>query len=673
MKDLKKVKKEIETLKKKIRHHDYRYYVLNQPEVSDSEYDKLMRRLKELEERYPKLKTSDSPTQRVAGRPLEKFKQVRHRIPMLSLDNAYSVEELKEWTQRVRKGLGHREEIEYVTELKFDGTSASFTYRQGRFVLGVSRGDGQTGDDITVNLRTVRTLTLKLISNTENPLPEVLEVRGEIYMERRDFQKLNEERKDKHEPLFANPRNAAAGSLKLLDPKITAQRKLKNYIHSFGLLEKGKPFSTHWEFLQTAKTWGLRINPYCKLCKDVEEVIAECQQWQKRKEALPYDIDGMVIKVNSLAQQRRLGATLKSPRWALAYKFPAQQATTILKDIKVQVGRTGVLTPVAILKPVECGGVTISRATLHNFDEIARLDTRIGDRVIVERAGEVIPKIVKVVKSVRKYKTKPFRISTHCPACRAKIVKEKQEEVAYRCLNPLCPVQLEKGLVHFASRGAMDIEGMGQAVVEQLVEKKLINDFADIYMLKKEQLLQLELFAEKKASALLLAIEKSKSQPLYRLLYALGIRHVGEKAAFVLANKFGSMDALVQAKQEELQEIPEIGPIMAQAIVDFFHNSYARKLLMKLKAAKLNMLQATLKHTTSALVNKTFVFTGELTSLTRNQAQRLVQEQGGNCSSSVNKHTDFVVVGENPGSKFEKAKKLNLKIINEAEFTKLIK
>jgi DNA ligase (NAD+) len=672
MEDLEKAKKEIETLKKKIRHHDYRYYVLNQPEVSDAEYDKLMRRLKELEERYPKLKSSDSPTQRVAGRPLEKFRQVRHRIPMLSLDNAYSVEELKEWTQRVRKGLGYREEIEYVTELKFDGTSASFTYHQGRFVLGVSRGDGQTGDDITVNLRTIRTLALKLISTTKNPLPEVLEVRGEIYMERRDFQKLNEERKDRHEPLFANPRNAAAGSLKLLDPKITAQRKLKNYIHSFGLLEQGKSFSTHWEFLQIAKTWGLRINPYCKLCKDVGEVIAECQKWQKRKEALPYDVDGMVIKVNNLAQQRKLGATLKSPRWALAYKFPAQQATTILKDIKVQVGRTGVLTPVAILKPVECGGVTISRATLHNFDEIVRLDARIGDRVIVERAGEVIPKIVKVVKSVRKYKTKSFRISTYCPACGAKIVKEKQEEVAYRCLNPLCPVQLEKGLVHFASRGAMDIEGMGQAVVEQLVEKKLVNDFADIYTLKKEQLLQLELFAEKKANALLLAIEKSKCQPLHRLLYALGIRHVGEKAAFVLANKFGSMDALAQAKQEELQEIPEIGPIMAQAIVDFFHNPYASELLMKLKAAKLNMLQATLKHTTS-LANKTFVFTGELTSLTRRQAQSLVQQRGGNYASSVSKNTDFVVVGENPGSKYEQAKKLNIKTIDEVEFKKLIK
>jgi len=666
-------KKEIEKLRQEIRHHDYRYYVLNQPEVSDSEYDKLMKQLENLEEKYPQLKTPDSPTQRVGGEPLKRFKQVKHRIPIRSLDNAYSFAEVKEWAQRVRKGLGRKEKVEYVTELKFDGVSATFLYKEGKFVLGATRGDGQTGDDITPNLKTIRTAALRLISGRKYSFPQTLEVRGEVYMDRKDFGKLNEGRKKKGEALFVNPRNAAAGSLKLLDAKITAARKLKNFIHSFGLLEKGKKFSTHWEFLQAAKSWGLRVNPYNKLCKDIDEVIAECERWQKRRESLPYDIDGMVIKVNRLAQQKRLGSTLKSPRWALAYKFPAQQATTVLKDIKVQVGRTGVLTPVAILKPVECGGVTIARATLHNFDEISRLGVRIGDRVIIERAGEVIPKILKVVKSARERKEKPFRIPLRCPVCGGEIVKEKEEEVAYRCPNPLCPAQLERGLSHFASRQAMDIEGMGKAVVEQMVSKKLVRDFARIYTLKKEELLKLDLFAEKKAGSLIAAIEKSKSQPLSRLLFALGIRHTGEKAAYVLANKFGSMDKLAQATQDELKDIPEVGPIMAAAIVGFFGSPQAKQLIERLKEAGLNMSQPAVKGGARPLAGKTFVFTGELRSLTRTGAQRLVQELGGNFSSSVSKETDFVVAGESPGSKYKRARKLNVKIINEAEFKRLIK
>ncbi|MBU3933541.1 MAG: NAD-dependent DNA ligase LigA, partial [Candidatus Omnitrophica bacterium] len=403
---LDKTKKEIEELRQQIRHHDYRYYVLNQPEVSDSEYDKLMKQLENLEEKHPQLKTPDSPTQRVSGVPLKEFKQVKHRLPILSLDNAYSFDEVKEWAQRVRKILGRKEKVGYVTELKFDGVSATFLYKEGKFILGATRGDGQTGDDITPNLKTIRSAALRLISGKEYSFPQTLEVRGEVYMDRKDFEWLNEERKKEGEDLFVNPRNATAGSLKLLDAGIAAARKLKNFIHSFALLEKGKKFSTHWEFLRAAKSWGLRVNPYNKLCKDIDEVIAECERWQKRRESLPYDIDGMVIKVNRLAQQKRLGSTLKSPRWALAYKFPAQQETTIIEKIEVQVGRTGVLTPVAILQPVKCGGVTISRATLHNFDEISRLGVHIGDRVIIERAGEVIPKIVKVVKSARKGKKK---------------------------------------------------------------------------------------------------------------------------------------------------------------------------------------------------------------------------------------------------------------------------
>ncbi|MCQ9207852.1 MAG: NAD-dependent DNA ligase LigA [Omnitrophica bacterium] len=673
MKNLSRIKKEIEKLRRQIRHHDYRYYSLNHPEISDSEYDKLIKRLKNLEEKHPQLKIPDSPTERVGGEPLLKFKQVKHPRPMLSLDNAYSFEEIKDWVKRVHKGLKKTEDVEYVTELKFDGISATFTYRDGRFVLGASRGDGQTGDNITANLNTVRTVTLKLTPSKRYPLPATLEVRGEVYMDRRDFQRLNKQREKKGEALFANPRNAAGGSLKLLDPKVTAKRKLRNFIHSFGLLEKGREFSTHREFLQAAAVWGLCTSPYSKLCRNINQVTAECQKWQKRRQSLPYDIDGVVIKVNRLAQQKRLGITLKSPRWAIAYKFPAEQATSVLKEIKIQLGRTGVLTPVAVLEPVECAGVTISRATLHNFDEIKRLDVRIGDRVIVERAGEVIPKIVKVIKSVRKSKLKPFHLPSHCPICGDKIVKEKEEEVAYRCLNSLCPGQLEKGLIHFASRQAMDIEGMGRAVIEQLVKKRIVKDLADIYSLTKEQLLKLDLFAEKRAEGLIRAIEKSKKQPLSRLLLALGIRHAGEKAAYVLANRFGNIERLSQASRDELQGIPEVGPIMAEAIVAFFRSSGAKQLLLRLNKASLNMVEPIAKSSSQALAGKRFVFSGELQDFSRNEAQRLVQQLGANTSSSVSKKTDFVVAGKNPGSKYAKAKSLNVKIINEAEFKKLIK
>ncbi len=672
MSELNKIKKEIEKIREEIRHHDYRYYVLNQPEVSDAEYDRLIRRLKQLEDKHPQLKTSDSPTQRVGGEPIRGFKQLRHRVPMLSLDNAYSFEEIKAWAKRVHKGLG-QEKVEYVSELKFDGASASFIYKKGEFVTGASRGDGRSGDEITANLRTIPTVPLKLISGKKYSLPEKLEVRGEVYMQREDFEQLNRQRKRKNEPLFANPRNAAAGSLKLLDPRITATRELQNFIHSFGFLEQAKGFSAHWEFLQAARSWGLRVNPHSKLCKDIDAVISECQKWQKKKAALPYDIDGIVIKVNALSQQKRLGNTAKSPRWAIAYKFPAQQVTTVLKDIKVQVGRTGVLTPVAILEPVECAGVTISRATLHNFDEIRRLDARIGDRIILERAGEVIPKIIKVVSSVRKGRPKAFRIPAHCPVCKGKIVKEKEEEVAYRCPNPLCAAQLERGLFHFACRTAMDIEGMGRAVVEQLVEKKLIKDFADIYTLTKEKLLKLDLFAEKKAKGLISAIEKSKHQPFSRLLFGLGIRHVGQKAAYVLANSFGSLDKLREAGQDELQALAEVGPIMAESIAAFFKSRQAKELIEKLKKAKLNIREPIARRGRQTLSGKAFVFTGELKGFTRTRAQELIQGLGGNYSSNVSKSVDFVVAGANPGSKYARAKRLGVKIIDEASFREMLK
>ncbi len=672
MAKLEEARRKTEKLREEIRHHDYRYYVLNQPEISDKEYDDLMNKLKELEKRHPQLITPDSPTQRVGEKPLIGFKTVKHRVAMLSLDNTYSPEEIKEWDERVCKGLPH-EKVEYVVELKIDGVGVSLTYEKGFFLVGATRGDGVTGDDITQNLKTIKSIPLKFFAGESSQLPDLIEVRGEVFMEKADFEKLNQEKKKKSEALFANPRNAAAGSLKLLDSRLTAGRKLNCFIHSFGTLEGGKVYKAHWEFLQSAKRLGLRVNPQIKLCKDINEVIGYCGDWENRRGRLGYEIDGMVIKVNSLAQQKRLGYTMKSPRWAIAYKFPAQQATTTLKDIVLQVGRTGVITPVAILEPVECAGVTISRATLHNFDEIKRLDVRIGDRVIVERAGEVIPKIVKVVESVRKGRRELFKVPQKCPECGGKITKEKEEEVAYRCINPSCPAQLERGLVHFASRNAMDIEGFGESVVGQVVKNGLVRDFAGIYSLGKDDFLKLELFAEKRAQNLLDAIEKSKERPLARLLFALGIRHVGEKAAETLAEEFGSLDALMEAKEEELETIPEVGPALAASVIEFFKQREMITLIDKLKKAGLKLGREREKRGPRILAGKTFVFTGELKRYSRSEAEALVKNLGGKATSSVSKQTSYVVVGESPGSKYGKAKALGVPVLSEDEFDKLIK
>ena len=672
MAKLEEVKRKVEKLREEIRHHDYRYYVLNQPEISDKEYDDLVKKLKQLEKQHPQLITPDSPTQRVGEKPLIGFKTVKHRVAMLSLDNTYSSEEIEEWDKRVHKGLPGGK-AEYVVELKIDGVGVSLTYEKGVFLVGATRGDGITGDDITQNLKTIKSIPLRFLTTGSSQLPDVIEVRGEVFMEKADFEKLNAEKKKKDEALFANPRNAAAGSLKLLDSQLTAQRKLNCFIHSFGTLEGGKVYKTHWEFLQSAKRLGLRVNPQIKLCKNVNEVISYCENWDNKRGRLGYEIDGMVIKVNSLAQQKRLGYTMKSPRWAIAYKFPAQQATTTLKNIILQVGRTGVITPVAMLEPVECGGVTISRATLHNFDEIRRLDVRIGDRVIVERAGEVIPKIVKVVESVRKGRREIFKVPEKCPECGGRITKEKEEEVAYRCINPSCPAQLERGLVHFASRNAMDIEGFGESVVEQVVKNGLVKDFAGIYSLGKENLLRLELFAEKRAQNLLDAIEKSKERPLSRLLFALGIRHVGEKAAETLAEEFGSIDALMEAKEEELERIPEVGPALAGSVREFFRQKEIRILIEKLKKAGLKLEQERVKKGPQILTGKTFVFTGELKGYSRPEAEKLVKNLGGKASSSVSKQTSYVVVGESPGSKYGKAKAFGVPVLSEEEFEKLIK
>lgn len=671
------IKQKIETLRNRIREHDYNYYVLSQPKITDKEYDGLISRLKELEDKYPQHKTDDSPTLRVGGGILEGFKTVKHKQKMLSLDNTYSFDELDEWAERVSKGLGNKKGIEYVVEHKIDGVSANITYLKGNLTIGSTRGDGETGEDVTQNIRAIRVIPLALRGKAA---PDFIEIRGEIYMGRRDFDILNKEREKAGDLLFANPRNAASGSLKLLDTGIVSKRRLSFFAHSLGEYSrhsgipqnagKGIGISDQWGFLRQLKEWGMCTNPSSKLCKNLDEVIEYCKQWRKKREKIGYDIDGIVVKVNSMAQQARLGFTLKSPRWAVAYKFPARQATTEVLKININVGRTGVITPTAELKPVECAGVIIRHATLHNFDEIRRLHIKEGDRVLIERAGDVIPKVVKVVEAKGR---KPFAIPIICPACGEKIVKEKEEDVAYRCINPSCPAQLERGLLHFASRDALDIEGMGESVVSQLVNLKLVGNFADIYKLRSTDLLKLELFKEKKVNNLLNAILKSKAKPLSRLLYALGIRHVGEKAAFVLAQRFKVLDNLLAAKKEDLDNIYEVGPVIAAAIADYFSLASTKKLIEEMRKAGLNFKEAVIETRKTLLTGKKIVLTGELKDYTRPQAEELIRRAGGEPASSISKNTNFVLAGENPGSKYEKAKQLGVKIISEKEFSAIIR
>ncbi|HQP10530.1 MAG TPA: NAD-dependent DNA ligase LigA, partial [Candidatus Omnitrophota bacterium] len=619
---------------------------------------------------FPDLRDPHSPSQRIGAKVPSSEKTVTHRTKMYSLDNTYSIEELKEWHQRVLKGLPG-ESVEYVVELKIDGISAALTYEKGLFALGATRGDGSVGEDVTHSLKTVRSIPLKLQESRRKKFPERLEVRGEIYMNREVFEKLNRERKKAGEVLFANPRNATSGSVKLLDSRVTAERKLNCFIHSFGVLEGGAAFQTQWEFLNGIREWGFCVDASHRLCRSLDEVIDYCREYQEKRKMIPYEVDGIVIKVNSLSQQARLGNTLKSPRWAVAYKFPAYQATTALKDIVVQVGRTGVLTPVAELEPVECAGVIISRATLHNFDEIKRLGICKGDRVLIERAGDVIPKIVKVVSSAPGGRRTVFDVPKKCPECGGQIIKDKSEEVAYRCANPSCLRQLERRLVHFASRAAMDIEGLGEAAVAQLLEKDLVRDLADIYFLKKEDLLTLDLFKEKKAAKLIAAIERSKEQPLSRFLFGLGIVNVGEKAAYVLAQRFKTLDRVMSAKIEAFQEIHEIGEVTAGSVYKFFHDPSTKELVDKFRRTGMNMKEKA-EARGEKLAGKTFVFTGELASLTRDKAQAQVKALGGEIASSVSKNTDFVVAGNAPGSKYNKALSLGVTVLNEQQFFSLI-
>ncbi|MBI5145390.1 MAG: NAD-dependent DNA ligase LigA [Candidatus Omnitrophica bacterium] len=662
---VKDIEKQIQNLREQIQRHDYLYYVLSQPELSDKEYDDLMRKLKSLEDLYPQFKSEVSPTVRVSGGVLAGFKTARHRQKMLSLDNTYSFEELRDWDERVHKGL-RSELVEYLAEHKIDGVSVNLTYIKAKLTVAATRGDGETGEDITQNIKTIRAIPLRLAGRD---IPDLMEIRGEAYMSKSEFAALNREKEKAGEVLFANPRNATSGSLKLLDTSVVAKRKLRFFAHSLGGY-KGTDIDTHLLYLEKLKAWGVCVNPHSKLCKNLDEVIDYCNSWEKKREKLDYQIDGIVIKINSLTQQKKLGFTLKSPRWAVAYKFPAQQATTVVLKINLNVGRTGVITPTAELKPVACAGVIIRHATLHNFDEIRRLNIRAGDTVLIERAGEVIPKVVKVVKHTGKGF---FPIPQTCPVCHGKVIREKVEDVAYRCINSSCPAQLERGLLHFASRQAMDIQGLGESLVAQLVQLKLVRNFADIYKLKREDLFKLELFKDRKADNLLSAIKKSTAQPLSRLIYALGIRHVGEKAAYVLAQNFKTMDNLLAAKKEDFDKIYEVGPVMAQAIVDYFSAAATKKLMAEFKNAGLNLKEEVAKVKPTVFTGKAIVFTGELKEYTRSQAEGLVRKTAGIVSSGVSQNTDFVVTGENPGSKYDKAKKLGIKIINEKEFKELIK
>ena len=572
--------RQIELLRQQLQYHNYRYYVLDDPQITDAEYDQLMRRLQELEAAFPELIRPDSPTQRVGASPLEAFGTVVHSLPMLSLDNAFSATEVRDFDARVKRQLGQSDPIDYVAEPKIDGLAVELVFVDGLFVQGSTRGDGVRGEDITQNLRTIKTIPLRLIAAAHAPLPARLEVRGEVYMTKYDFQRLNARREEEGEPTFANPRNAAAGALRQLDPRITAGRPLAMFCYGVGNVE-GVTFQTHWDVLQSLGRWGFRINPHIEQCHGIDAALAYYERLSQEREELPYEIDGVVIKVNALALQEALGTRSRSPRWALAYKFEPKQAVTRVKEIAVQVGRTGALTPVALLEPVQVAGVEVSRASLHNPDEVARKDVRAGDWVMVQRAGDVIPEIVEVLKERRTGAEKPFEMPTRCPICGSAVVR-LEDEVVPRCVGLSCRAKLKESIVHFASKRAMDIEGLGDKTVDQLVERGLVKDIGDLYGLTKEDVLKLDRLADKSASNLIAAIERSKQTTLPRFLYALGIRHVGEHVAEVLARQYSDWQALQHAGYEELQSIHEIGPRIAQSIVAFFQDTGNQGVLEKL-------------------------------------------------------------------------------------------
>ena len=660
------IKKRVEKLREEIEYHNHRYYVLDQPEVSDAQYDRMMRELEKLEEEHPELRSPNSPTQRVGAPPLEAFEIVRHTLPMLSLANAFDENEARDFDKRVKKFLGSSEEIIYVAEPKLDGLAVELVYEGGHLMVGSTRGDGVNGENITQNLRTVKTIPLQLLRK-EISLPERLEVRGEVIIQIEKFKALNRKREEMGELPFANPRNAAAGSVRQLDPKVTRERPLEIYCYGVGEVV-GRNFKTHCDILQTLPKWGLRTNPHFRRCHNIDEVLEYYHEMNEKRENLPYEIDGIVIKVDRIDLQTRLGEISRSPRWALAFKFAPKQETTKILNIIVQVGRTGALTPVAVMEPVRVGGVEVSRATLHNQDEIDRLDVRVGDTVTIQRAGDVIPEVVQVITSKRTGREKKFRIPSKCPVCGAEVIKE---EVICRCIGLDCPAQLKGRIKHFASKRAMDIDGLGIKLIDQLVDKGLIKDVADIYYIKKEELIELERMADKSAQNIIDAIEKSKTKPLGKFLFALGILHVGETTAEDLAGHFPRLDDFFHLSEEDLMKVEGIGPKVSASAVQFFRDKKNRESIERLKRAGIKLIEPKAKEK-GKLAGKNFVLTGTLKTFGRDEARNLVESLGGMTTSSVSKKVDFVVVGEDPGSKADKAKKLGIKTLTEEEFKKMV-
>jgi len=666
----KDAEKKIEALREKIRHHEHLYYVLDQPEISDAEFDRLMQQLKDMEAAHPSLITPDSPTQRVGGKPREGFVKVPHSSPMLSLDNTYNEEELRDWERRVHE-LSGRSDVDYVCELKLDGMSLALLYEDGKLVRGVTRGDGSVGEDVTLNVRTVHSIPLSIDKEKlrKAGIPVSFEARGELLMPTAAFRKLNEERERNGLPTFANPRNFTAGTVRQLDSSVTAQRRLDFF--PYILLVNGRTyFERHWQTLTALDKAGFKVNANRKLVHSMDEVWAFIQQWEAKRDSLPYEIDGIVVKVDRTALQDELGFTGKAPRWAIAYKYAARAGITKLEDIRVQVGRTGKLTPVAMLAPVLIGGTTVRNATLHNMDEIERLGVKIGDWVQVERGGDVIPKVAKVIEDKdhpRGHKT--FVMPEKCPECGTKVVRT-EGEVDYRCVNANCPAKLRETILHFASRGVMNIDGMGDALVNQLTDRGLVKNVADIYKLTKDDLLSLERMGDKSAQNILDEIENSKKLPLERVIYGLGIRMVGERTAQFLAEHFGSMEALEQAGIEELQAVNEVGPRIAESIVEFFTIAANRKLVERLGEAGLT-LKGQKKQRGTKLAGKTFVLTGTLAKYTRDEAKKMIEDAGGKVTGSVSKKTDYVVAGADAGSKLDKAKELGVAVIDEKEMEKL--
>ena len=658
--------KRIHSLRRQIRRHDHLYYVLNQPEITDQQYDQLFHELKALEAERPELITPDSPTQRVSGEPLSGFATVRHAVQMLSMDNTYNADELRAFDQRVRKVL-ETDDYEYVIELKIDGLAVSLRYEDGVLVTAATRGNGEVGDDVTANVRTIKAIPLALLAEAD--VPAVLEVRGEVYMPTSSFEQLNRSRIEAGETPFANPRNAAAGSLKLLDARITATRNLSFFAYAVGQVSE-PPADNHHQTLQRMAAMGLPVNPHVSRADEIDEVVEFCLDWNEKRRDLDYQIDGMVIKIDRFDQRDILGYTGRAPRWCISYKFAAEQAQTVVESIDVQVGKSGILTPVANLQPVLLAGTIVKRASLHNFDMLAKLDVRSGDTVVIEKAGEIIPQVVEVKYDLRPTDAQPFAIPETCPNCGSSVAKDAGG-VYVRCQNPHCVGQLKERLRYFAGRGQMDIEHLGPALLDQLVDKGLLNDFSDIYKLDDTQLASLDRMAEKSAANVLEAVEASKRRPLWRLIAGLGIRHIGGQSAQILAEHFGSLEALMQADEAALADVDQIGPTMAASVCEYFRNPDNRMVVENLFAEGVRPETPTARRS-DKLAGKTIVVTGTLENFTRQQIQQIIRQSGAKASSSVSKKTDYVLAGENAGSKLQKAKDLGVEIIDEQQFTQMI-